>query len=51
MNSEQANFDGIVAGGGISGSMAALAVAREGVRVLLIERYAALGGMATLGLV
>ncbi len=44
-------FDVIVAGGGISGTMAAIAAAREGASVLLVERYAALGGMATLGLV
>ena len=44
-------YDVIVAGGGISGTMAAIAAATEGRRTLLIERYAALGGMATLGLV
>ncbi len=44
-------FDVLVAGGGISGAMAAIAAAREGASVLLVERYAALGGMATLGLV
>lgn len=44
-------WDVIVAGGGISGCMAAIAAAREGASVLLVERYAALGGMATLGLV
>lgn len=44
-------WDVLVAGGGISGSMAAIAAAREGAKTLLIERYAALGGMATLGLV
>jgi hypothetical protein len=48
---EQTSFDVIVAGGGISGTLSALAAAREGARVLLVERYAALGGMATLGLV
>lgn len=40
-----------MAGGGISGAMAAMSAAREGARVLLVERYTALGGMATLGLV
>jgi len=45
------SFDVIVAGGGISGTMAAIAAAREGARTLLVERHAALGGMATLGLV
>jgi hypothetical protein len=44
-------FDVVVAGGGISGTMAALAAAREGRGTLLVERYTALGGMATLGLV
>jgi len=47
----QREWDVIVAGGGISGSMAAIAAAREGANALLVERYAALGGMATLGLV
>lgn len=44
-------FDVIVAGGGISGAMAAIAAAREGAETLIVERYTALGGMATLGLV
>ena len=41
----------IVAGGGIAGIAAALAAAREGADVLLIEREFLLGGLATLGLV
>lgn len=41
----------LVAGGGISGIAAALAAARGGKKVLLLEREYALGGMATLGLV
>lgn len=45
------HYDVVVAGGGISGTMAAIAAASDGCRTLLIERYAALGGMATLGLV
>lgn len=45
------HYDVIIAGGGISGTMAAVAAAREGCRTLLIERYGALGGMATMGLV
>jgi flavin-dependent dehydrogenase len=45
------NFDILVAGGGIAGTIAAIAAASEGARTLLMERYAALGGMATLGLV
>lgn len=44
-------FDVVVAGGGISGVMAAVAAAREGCKTLLIERGGALGGMGTLGLV
>ncbi len=48
---DEGPFDVVVAGGGISGTMAAIAAGREGARVLLVERYAALGGMATLGLV
>ena len=45
------DYDVLVAGGGIAGTMAAIAAARDGARVLLVERYAALGGMGTLGLV
>ena len=41
----------LVVGGGIAGIAAALAAARGGKRVLLVEREYALGGMATLGLV
>ena len=43
--------DVLVAGGGIAGIAAALAAARGGRKVLLLEREYALGGMATLGLV
>lgn len=45
------DFDVVVAGGGIAGISAALAAARAGSRVLLLERLFALGGLATLGLV
>ncbi len=51
MRVTEREFDVIVAGGGISGTMAAIAAAREGADTLLVERYSALGGMATLGLV
>lgn len=44
-------YDVIVCGGGIAGISAALAAARQGVRVALIEREYALGGLATLGLI
>lgn len=44
-------FDVVVAGGGPAGAMAAIAAARRGARVALIERYGFLGGMATSALV
>lgn len=44
-------YDIIVCGGGPSGIMAAIAAAREGARVALIERYGFVGGMATAALV
>ncbi len=40
-------YDLIVVGGGISGTMAAVAAARSGVTVLVIEAYGFLGGMLT----
>ncbi|MDD6189442.1 MAG: FAD-dependent oxidoreductase [Clostridiales bacterium] len=43
--------DVLVAGGGIAGIAAAMAAARGGKKVMLLEREYALGGMATLGLV
>lgn len=44
-------FDVAVVGGGLAGVMAAVAAAREGKKVILIEKYGFLGGMATAGLV
>ena len=44
-------FDLAVIGGGLAGTMAAISAAREGKRVILIEKYGCLGGMATAGLV
>ena len=43
--------DVLVAGGGIAGIAAAIAAARGGKKVILLEREFAPGGMATLGLV
>ncbi len=44
-------YDLIVVGGGFGGVGAAVAAAREGLKVLLIEKSNALGGAANLGLV
>ena len=46
-----ADCDVLVAGGGIAGISAALAAARGGAKVLLLERGFLLGGLATAGLV
>ncbi|CAM9766064.1 unnamed protein product [Ectocarpus sp. 12 AP-2014] len=42
--------DIVVVGGGTTGPMAALAAARQGKKVVLIERFGSLGGNMTLGL-
>ena len=44
-------YDVIVSGGGIAGIAAALAAARSGADVLLLEKEYCLGGLATLGLI
>lgn len=44
-------YDLVVAGGGLSGVAAAVAAARRGERVVMIERYGCLGGMAATALV
>ncbi len=44
-------YDVVVCGGGPSGFIGAIAAARAGAKVALIERYGFLGGMATAGLV
>ena len=46
-----ADFDVIVAGGGVSGVAAAVSASRLGKKVLLIEKSMKLGGLATSGLV
>ena len=47
----QKKFDIVVAGGGIAGVAAALAAARRGKEVALIEKTAYFGGLATSGIV
>jgi 2-polyprenyl-6-methoxyphenol hydroxylase-like FAD-dependent oxidoreductase len=43
--------DVVVCGGGVAGTMAAVAAAREGAEVVLVERYGFLGGNASAGAV
>lgn len=43
------SYDVIVVGGGVAGVGAAVAAAREGLSVMIIEKTIALGGQATLG--
>lgn len=43
------DYDVVVIGGGPAGVTAAIAAAREGVKVLLVERHGYLGGMLTAG--
>lgn len=45
------HYDIVVAGGGFAGVSAAISSAREGKRVLLIEKYNCLGGVASFNLV
>ncbi|HOG49182.1 MAG TPA: FAD-dependent oxidoreductase, partial [Lentisphaeria bacterium] len=42
-------YDVVVVGGGIAGVAAALAAARAGSKVCLLEKVCALGGLATVG--
>ena len=44
------NADVVVVGGGTTGPIAAIAAARRGKKVVLIERFGSLGGILTLGL-
>lgn len=43
------NYDVIIVGGGISGTIAAIAAARNNVKTLVVEQYGFLGGMLTAG--
>ncbi len=45
------DYDLIVAGGGVAGVAAAVSAARSGLKVLLLEKTIALGGLATIGLI
>ena len=45
-----ADVDVVVVGGGTTGPLAAVAAARQGKKVVLIERFGSLGGNLTLGL-
>lgn len=45
------DYDVCVVGGGVAGVAAAVASAREGLRTILFEKTAALGGLATIGLI
>ncbi len=48
---KMAEYDILVAGGGVAGVAAALSASRSGCKTLLIEKSITLGGLATLGLV
>ena len=48
---EKQAYDVVVVGGGIAGVSAAVAAARKGVSVLLLEKSIVLGGLATAGLI
>ena len=45
------NTDIVVAGGGFAGITAAVSAARSGSKVILLEKYGCLGGLASLGMV
>ena len=45
------NYDLIVVGGGFSGIASAISASRQGIKVLLVEKFNSLGGAATNSLV
>ncbi len=47
----QKEYDIVVVGGGVAGVAAAVTAARSGAKTLLLEKTAALGGLATIGLI
>ncbi|VTU23234.1 putative FAD-binding dehydrogenase [Variovorax sp. SRS16] len=51
MDASMFGADVVVCGGGVAGTMAAVAAARQGASVILVERYGFLGGNATAGAV
>jgi hypothetical protein len=51
MDANLLDADVVVCGGGVAGTMAAVAAARGGASVILVERYGFLGGNATAGAV
>lgn len=50
INAEKTSCDVLVVGGGVSGTVAAVAAARYGARTFLIEKEKVLGGIASFGL-
>lgn len=42
-------YDVVVVGGGTAGAIAAIAAARTGARVIIVEQYGSIGGVLTLG--
>ncbi len=50
VQTQLSHYDIIVAGGGISGVVSAIAAARQGLNVVLVEKASCLGGCATSGM-
>lgn len=47
----EGSYDVVVIGGGTAGAFAAIAAAKEGKKVIIVEQFGSLGGSATVGLV